>query len=103
MGLVNIASMAVQILLLIRSVWKLIDVKTYSFERPTYNILTVIIIRQLQALLVVGVLAQVFRCIFYFYGDDYGREILVRRFGFYYAYEFVMQFIPFMIESIFLV
>lgn len=50
-----------------------------------------------------GVVAQVFRCIFYFYGNDYGRGILVRRFGLFYSYEVVMQFIPFMIEYIFLV
>lgn len=72
--------------LLVMTREKLKSVRTYSFDRPTYNVLTVIIIRFLQAVLAVGVVAQLFRTIFYLFGNDFGRDILMGQFGLYYAY-----------------
>lgn len=103
MGVFNISIMILQVWLLLKSRSKLKDVKTYYFERPTYNILTVIIIRLLQVVLVMGLLVQVYRGVFYFYGNDFGKEILIGHFGVYYSYEVIMQFLPFMIEYVYLV
>lgn len=103
MGIINTAAMAIQIWLLVKSRRKVQDVKSFSIERPTYNVLTVIILRFLQALLLFGVVIQGFRSIFYFCGNSFDTFILLDHFSIYYAYQVFMQFLPFMIEYVYLV
>ena len=76
--------------------------KKYTYERPTYNILTVVIVRSLQAALSAGIIAQAFRLGFFCLGIQFLPGILQSKYYIvYYLYQLIMQVLPFLLEYVY--
>ena len=101
-GLVMFLSILAQVWLFLYTFVKIELLNKYRYDKPTYNKLTVLIIRALQVALFFSVLASLFRIIFICFADKYGPKILRKQYEIYYSYQVVMIIVPQVVEFVYI-
>lgn len=85
-GILLFITMLIQILLIKKSSKRIAVMKQYSYERPSYCVLSVLIIRVLQCALLTSLCAQCFRILFVLMAEYWGEGITRNNFWIYYIY-----------------
>jgi hypothetical protein len=91
----------IQVWLLCKSRRKLVDIKEYAYDRPTYNVLTIFIVKALQVMLVLSIISTSFRCLFFFLSGSYLNVVLHNNYDLYFVYQLVMVLVPSSIEYVY--
>lgn len=76
--------------------------KQYSFEKPAYCVLSVLIIRVLHVTIVIGVVTQFFRFGFIVVTDSWNSKIVEHNYWSYYLYQVIMNVVPPCVEFVYL-